>query len=103
MRTGQSASSCFRTWSRSLILGQQVLTNAAWYLWRQGRYGNAQQIAEKALAARENVLGLNNGQTLNSVMALAGVLQSQGKYKEAEKLHQEALKLKEGRYPKTLP
>lgn len=70
----------------------QVLTNAARYLWRQGRYGTAQQITEKALAAREDVLGPDNRQTLTSVNNLAAVLQAQGKYEEAEKLNWRALK-----------
>jgi hypothetical protein len=73
----------------------QVLTNAAWYLWKQGRYSTAQQIAAKALAARESLLGLDASQTLRSVMVLAGVLQDQGKYEEAEKLIQRALEGRE--------
>jgi tetratricopeptide (TPR) repeat protein len=69
----------------------QVLTNAAWYLWKQASYNTAQQIAAKALAARERVLGLDADQTLRSVMVLALVLQYQGKYEEAEKLNRRAL------------
>jgi tetratricopeptide (TPR) repeat protein len=69
----------------------QVLTNAAWYLWLRGSYSSAQQIAARALSAREGVLGLNSQQTLVSVEVLAGVLQAQGKYKEAEELSRRAL------------
>jgi tetratricopeptide (TPR) repeat protein len=70
----------------------QVLTNAAWYLWMQGSYNTAQQIAAKALVARESVLGLDAYQTLTSVIVLALVLRYQGKYDEAEKLNRRALK-----------
>jgi tetratricopeptide (TPR) repeat protein len=69
----------------------QVLTNAAWYLWLRGSYSSAQQIAARALSAREGVLGLNSQQTLVSVEVLAGVLQAQGRYEEAERLSRRAL------------
>lgn len=84
----------------------QVLTNAAWYLWRQGKYGTAQQIAEKALAARENALGLKDGQTLIIATILALVLQAQGEYEETEKLNRQALEGRKNelgeRHPDTL-
>ncbi|KAF2190151.1 TPR-like protein [Zopfia rhizophila CBS 207.26] len=69
----------------------QILTNAAWYMWMKGSYKTAQNIATKALTARESVLGQDNGLTLTSVAVLALVLQDQGKYDEAEKLNRRAL------------
>jgi tetratricopeptide (TPR) repeat protein len=69
----------------------QVLNNAAWYLWMQGSYSTAQQVAAKALAAREGVLGVDAYQTVTSVVVLALVLQYQGKYEEAETLNRRAL------------
>jgi tetratricopeptide (TPR) repeat protein len=69
----------------------QVLTNAAWYLWKRGSYCVAQQIATNAVAAREETLGLEDHQTLISVGILALVLEAQGKYKEAETLNRRAL------------
>jgi tetratricopeptide (TPR) repeat protein len=84
----------------------QVLSNAAWYLWMQGRYSTVQQIAAKALAAREDVLGLDAYQTVKSVVVLAVVLQAQGKYEEAETLSRRALEGREKelgeRHPDTL-
>jgi tetratricopeptide (TPR) repeat protein len=84
----------------------QVLINAAWYLWMQGRYSTAQQIAARALAVREDVLGVNAYQTVTGVIVLAQVLQTQGKYDEAEMLNQRALeaRVKElgGWHPHTL-
>ncbi|KAF2993769.1 hypothetical protein E8E13_002179 [Curvularia kusanoi] len=63
----------------------------SWYLWKQGSYTSAQQLAAKGLSIREKVLGLNNQQTLDSVEVLASVLGDQGKYDEAETLHRQAL------------
>jgi hypothetical protein len=55
-------------------------------LWKRGSYSVAQQIAAKAVAAREKALGLDDQQTLISVEVLALVLRDQGKYKNAETL-----------------
>ena len=73
----------------------QVLTNAAWYLWKGGRYSAAQLIAAKAVAAREKALGREDQQTLNSVGVLAAVLQYQSRHQEAETLHRRALEGRE--------
>jgi hypothetical protein len=51
----------------------------------------AHQLAAKAIAAREGVLGAENLDTLTSVSTLAQVLQYQGKYEEAETLNRQAL------------
>jgi tetratricopeptide (TPR) repeat protein len=75
----------------SLKAWAQLLTNAAWCLWTKGSYQLAQAIAAKAVTAREQVFGLNNRQTLQSVGILAVVLRAQGKYEEAEKLNWRAL------------
>jgi tetratricopeptide (TPR) repeat protein len=79
------------TAEEALTAWAQVLTNAAWYLWMRGNYSVAQQIAARALTARERCLGLNNRQTLDTAATLALVLRYQGKYEEAEKLNQRAL------------
>src|SRR2546421_345184 len=70
----------------------QVLTNIAWYMCLKGSYNVA---VRKALAVRERTLGQHN-RTLTSVSNLALVLQDQGKYDEAEKMNQLALKGREG-------
>lgn len=64
-------------------------------MWMNGSYKTAQTIAIKALIARENVLGLDDNQTLTSVIILALVLQYHGKYDKAEKLNRRALKGRE--------
>jgi tetratricopeptide (TPR) repeat protein len=69
-------------------------------------YNVAQQIAAKALEAREKALELDDRQTLISIGTLASVLRTQGKYKEAETLNRRALEGQEKelgeRYPDTL-
>ncbi|RYP14237.1 hypothetical protein DL765_006517 [Monosporascus sp. GIB2] len=69
----------------------QVLTNAAWYMWRKGCYMIAQEIATKVLTATERGLGQDNRRTLRSVAVLAVVLRYQGKYDESEKLTRRAV------------
>lgn len=69
----------------------QVLTHASWYLWKQGSYIIAEEIAAKALAVREKTLGLDNQQTLSTLGMLALVLRSRGKYTEAEALNRRVL------------
>ncbi|KAH7068389.1 kinesin light chain 1 [Paraphoma chrysanthemicola] len=73
----------------------KVLTNAAWYLEEQGKYSTAQQIAARALTARETTLGLDSQETLDSVDILAWILIERGKYEEAEKLNRRALEGRE--------
>lgn len=74
-----------------LISWSDVLTNAARYLSMRGTYSIAQEIAAKALAAREQVAGLDNQRKLVNMEVLAFVLRSQGGYDEAEKLYRRAL------------
>ena len=69
----------------------QVLTNAGWYIGTRGNYSVAQQLAVKALVAREEVLGIHHLDTLASMDNLALVLHAQGKHEEAEKLNRQAL------------
>ncbi|OLN92208.1 Kinesin light chain 3 [Colletotrichum chlorophyti] len=49
----------------------------------------------QTLELREKVLGLENPLTLTSINNLAIVLESQGKYEEAEQMYRQTLKLKE--------
>jgi tetratricopeptide (TPR) repeat protein len=58
---------------------------------RQGRYGEAEPLYQRALAARERVLGAEHPDTLVSVNNLAGLYERQGRYGEAEPLYQRAL------------
>ena len=69
----------------------QVLSNAGWYLWTKGQYTEAEDVARKAVEARENVAGQDAMQALHSIAILALVLQSQGKYEAAEAMNRRAL------------
>ena len=50
----------------------------------QGKYEEAEVMRRRALKGRENVLGPEHPNTLNSVNNLGMVLKTQGKYEEAE-------------------
>jgi hypothetical protein len=64
------------------------------------------RLHRQALQSGEKVLGREHPDTLTSMSNLASVLNSQGKYEEAEKMHRRALEMKEvmlGReHPSTL-
>jgi len=57
----------------------------------QGRYAEAEPLYQRALAARERVLGAEHPSTLTSVNNLAVLYESQGRHAEAEPLYQRAL------------
>jgi len=61
----------------------------------QGRYGEAEPLFQRALAAREKVLGPSTPDALTSVNNLALLYDSQGRYGEAEPLFQRALAARE--------
>lgn len=60
----------------------QILTNTAWYLWRQGDHKEAQTLVFEALRLREGVLGPDNELTLVTAEITAGILTSQGNTKK---------------------
>jgi CHAT domain-containing protein/tetratricopeptide (TPR) repeat protein len=64
-------------------------------LYRQGKYKEAVNIAEKALALGERVLGREHSETLRSLNNLATLYDSQGRYPEAEPLLKRALEIRE--------
>jgi tetratricopeptide (TPR) repeat protein len=76
---------------KSLKEWAQLLTNAAWYMWKKGNYRVAQDLAAKAAVARERTLGQDDRRTLTTITILASVLWNQGKYDEAETLNRRVL------------
>ncbi|KIX06114.1 uncharacterized protein Z518_04088 [Rhinocladiella mackenziei CBS 650.93] len=68
-----------------------VLYRGAWYASESGRYRVAERMAQASLEVREEVLGLDHIQTLDSVNNLAVALRDQGKYEEAESMNRRAL------------
>ncbi|KAF2726975.1 hypothetical protein EJ04DRAFT_479753, partial [Polyplosphaeria fusca] len=69
----------------------RVLSNAGWYLWKQGQYVAAESIIMEAIQIREKRAGKMGLQTLDSMSILAPVLQDQGKYEAAEEMIRRAL------------
>jgi hypothetical protein len=70
------------------VLGQaHCSVKARWYLLLRGEYVAAEQLFRASLAGREKILRREHPNTLTSVSNLGSVLESQGKYKEAEAMH----------------
>ncbi|KAI0902947.1 hypothetical protein F4823DRAFT_620460 [Ustulina deusta] len=65
----------------------QLLTNVAWYLWREGQYNTAQDAAVKAFKIKERIFRFDDMSTLTTAAILASVLRGQGKYNEAEEMN----------------
>ena len=72
-----------------------VANNTAWHLFLAGEYTAAENLSRNVMLAWEKVLGLKHPDTLTSVSQLGSVLESQGKYKEAEAMHRRALEGRE--------
>jgi tetratricopeptide (TPR) repeat protein len=66
--------------------------NLAFLLERKGDYAGAQPLYERALEARERVLGPEHPSTLGSVNNLAFLLERKGDYAGAQPLYERALK-----------
>jgi tetratricopeptide (TPR) repeat protein len=72
-----------------------ILHNLAWYLWLKGDYQLSKLKIGEAIGIRVKCLTEEDGALLASRDLCATVLRSQGKYAEAEDMHQQALKLRE--------
>ena len=82
------------------------INNLAFLYGAQGRYGEAELLYRRALAASEKVLGSEHPFTLSSVNNLAASYEAQGRYREAEPLFRRALAAREkvlgSKHPDTL-
>lgn len=58
-------------------------------------YAEAEPLLERALEARERILGPEHTDTVRSVNSLAGLFLGRGDYTEAEKLYRQALEVRE--------
>ena len=82
---------CFgSTIALSLAWGQ-ILTNTAWYLWRQGYYQEAQKYVFDALPLRQSVLGRDHEHTLITLEVATCILMSLDQHEEAEAFSRRAL------------
>jgi tetratricopeptide (TPR) repeat protein len=61
-----------------------------YYLRQRGEYKQVEQLHQRALTIREQVLGLEHPGTATSLVHLAGLYQAQGKYEQAEPLYEQA-------------
>jgi len=75
-------------------LWARLLTNAAWYPWKQGRYKAAENMLGKANTAKERVPGVDDEYSVISFGLLAQVYRAQGRYEEAETYNREAAALR---------
>ena len=71
------------------------LNRRAFELHGAGRYEEAIPLAERALAIREKVLGLEHPDVAQSLGNLAEIYRAKGDYRRAERLHQRALAINE--------
>ncbi|KZP22624.1 TPR-like protein [Athelia psychrophila] len=65
------------------------------YLWKRGRYGEAEALATRVLTHRKKSLGLDHPRTLSVMRLLAETYSGQGRYQEAEQLQMSVLKGRE--------
>jgi CHAT domain-containing protein len=68
---------------------------------QEGKSPEALGLAEKALAARRQILGDNHRLTAESINNLAFLHQARGEYGKAEALYARALKMREALFPRT--
>jgi tetratricopeptide (TPR) repeat protein len=71
------------------------LNNLALLYWDQGKYKEAEQLYQRALAIKEQQLGTLDFSTSICYNNLALLYEDQGKYEEAEPLFQRALAIRE--------
>jgi tetratricopeptide (TPR) repeat protein len=80
---------------RRVLEASTTVNDLGSVLFRQGKYEEAEAMYQRALEAREKVLGQEHFYTLTSVSQLGLVLEGQGRYKEAEAMHRQALEGRE--------
>ena len=69
----------------------EILYLMSWYLGEVGRYAEAEQLAQRSVTARIDLLGPEHTRTLDSVAGLASIFRQQGRWREAEKLEVQVL------------
>ncbi|KAJ5065692.1 hypothetical protein J3E74DRAFT_414642 [Bipolaris maydis] len=68
-----------------------LLYKAAWYAWRRGRAGDAEEMATVSMEARSEELGEEDARMLDSMEMVGLAKELGGKYKEAEAMHRQTL------------
>jgi pentatricopeptide repeat protein len=80
---------------RRVLEASTTVNDLGSVLFRQGKYEEAEAMYQRALEAREKVLGQEHPDTLTGVNSLGSVLFRQGKYEEAEAMYQRMLEARE--------
>ncbi len=83
------------TWNFTFPDASRLLNQAGYYLRERSRYAEAEPLFKRALAIREQQLGLDHPYTATSLNDLATLYYIQGKYAEAEPLFRRALAIYE--------
>jgi hypothetical protein len=68
-----------------------ILANAAWYLWTQGLYGQAEGLIKKSVAEQGKISRSDDISVFRNQSIYALVLSYEGKYEESEALNRRAL------------
>ncbi|KAF5235111.1 hypothetical protein FAUST_7283 [Fusarium austroamericanum] len=68
-----------------------VASKTGWFLYLRGEYKTAETMYQRALQARQKVLGPEHPDTLASIGHLGLILESLGRYEEAELMHRRDL------------
>jgi tetratricopeptide (TPR) repeat protein len=91
----QVSSVLIEQWNLLFAEAASLLNHLGYYLWQRGEYEQVEQLHQRALAIREQVLGPEHSDTAISLVHLAFFYRSQGKYAQAEPLYQRALPIYE--------
>lgn len=78
-------------WEMRFPAAAQLLNQAGTYLYKRGRYTEAERLLQQALAIREQILTEDHPDRANSLYNLANLYRSQDKHEQAEPLYQRAL------------
>ena len=95
--------SCSFNSETDLLDKASLLHGLSRYLWKKGDYQLARSKVEQALVIRKRFLHKTNEDLLEATGFYGTVLDSQGKYDEAESIHREVLQLWEDTFGQTHP
>ena len=82
-------------WNISLAESAHLLNHTGRYLYKRAQYADARGLYERALAIREQTLGSEHLDTIESMNRLGELYYMLGKYNEAEKLYKQVLTSRE--------
>src|SRR6266566_908970 len=91
----QACSALIEQWELLFTEAAGLLNCVGYYLWQRGEYEQVEQLHQRALAIREEVLGSEHGDTAIRLNNLATLYDDLRKYDEAEPLYQRSLAIRE--------